>query len=158
MGVASLQLREIARGRILADILRADDLSRRCQALIRVPEGFERRIDTREGPWGCWPYQGRVSSQGYGMLCVHECGGSYMAGAHRVAYFLATGYWQWGATGRVIRHLCHNRRCCNPAHLLVGTRSDNAWDDRMRQQGVDLVAIRRDLVRGPFLPVVEVAA
>ena len=29
----------------------------------------------------------------------------------------------------VIRHRCHNRLCCNPAHLVEGTRADNKRDD-----------------------------
>jgi HNH endonuclease len=30
--------------------------------------------------------------------------------------------------GMVVRHLCFNRRCCNPDHLTVGTMHDNAMD------------------------------
>jgi len=29
----------------------------------------------------------------------------------------------------VIRHRCHNERCCNPSHLVPGTAADNKRDD-----------------------------
>jgi hypothetical protein len=29
----------------------------------------------------------------------------------------------------VVRHRCHNRRCCHPEHLEEGTRADNQRDD-----------------------------
>ena len=31
--------------------------------------------------------------------------------------------------GLMIRHLCHNRLCVNPAHLAPGTMKDNRQDD-----------------------------
>lgn len=30
--------------------------------------------------------------------------------------------------GHVIRHLCHNKNCVNPAHLATGTQYDNVMD------------------------------
>jgi len=30
--------------------------------------------------------------------------------------------------GKVVRHLCNNRRCCNPDHLDIGTHQDNMDD------------------------------
>lgn len=39
---------------------------------------------------------------------------------------------------QVVRHRCHNRRCVNPAHLIIGDRRDNLEDERERQaNGVD---------------------
>jgi hypothetical protein len=29
----------------------------------------------------------------------------------------------------VVRHRCHNRRCVNPEHLVLGSRADNKHDD-----------------------------
>lgn len=52
--------------------------------------------------------------------------------AHRVAYWLTTGEWP---ADHVVRHTCDNPPCVNPAHLLLGTHSDNTQDkmDRGRQ-------------------------
>lgn len=46
-------------------------------------------------------------------------------GAHRAAYMYAKGPIP---RGLLIRHMCHNRRCVNPAHLEVGDEKDNARD------------------------------
>jgi DNA-binding XRE family transcriptional regulator len=32
--------------------------------------------------------------------------------------------------GLQVRHQCHNRICCNPKHLLVGTHQDNKDDNK----------------------------
>jgi len=33
--------------------------------------------------------------------------------------------------GMMIRHSCHNQRCCNIEHLSIGTASDNREDDML---------------------------
>lgn len=56
-------------------------------------------------------------------------GGFLGHGAHRIAYVL----WNDGKQpGRLlVRHSCHNKPCCNPHHLDVGTHQDN-MDDMVR--------------------------
>jgi hypothetical protein len=49
--------------------------------------------------------------------------------AHRVCYALFRGE----PTGAVVRHSCDTPKCCNPAHLLLGSVQDNI-DDRVARE------------------------
>jgi hypothetical protein len=78
-----------------------------------------RELNTAEGIWShvavgtareCWPYQGRLTTKGYGQFYFNGRRHS----AHRVAYELAIGPVPSGAQ---LDHLCRNRACCNPSHL-----------------------------------------
>lgn len=84
-------------------------------------ERFERLIDKR-GPDECWPWIGGVTHGGYGRFYLAD--GVYV-GSNRAAWLLYVG------PIRADMHVCHrcdNPPCCNPAHLFVGTRSDNMTD------------------------------
>ncbi len=70
---------------------------------------------------GCWEWTGNLSTTGYGRVSL----GGQVFLAHRVAYFLANGECP---TDLLIRHTCHNRRCCNPSHLISGSSADNSQD------------------------------
>jgi hypothetical protein len=52
--------------------------------------------------------------------------------AHRVSHRLLVGAIP---DGLVVRHTCDTPRCCQPAHLIIGTQPDNVQDkvDRSRQ-------------------------
>ncbi len=78
----------------------------------------------------CWPWLGRLDAQGYGHLDLD--GRPQLA--HRLAWFFTFGTWPPNET---LDHECHNRsqcflgpkcphrRCCNPAHLIPRSRSEN---------------------------------
>lgn len=70
---------------------------------------------------GCWNWAGSCTSAGYGQLMIDR---KYWT-AHRYSY---TIYKKEIDENLIIRHICHNTRCCNPHHLLEGTHSDN-WRD-----------------------------
>lgn len=69
----------------------------------------------------CWIWRGPVNGSGYGSISWR----GKVLGAHQVAY-LRTG--KEIPYGKCILHKCDHPRCCNPAHLFLGTHSDNAKD------------------------------
>jgi hypothetical protein len=69
----------------------------------------------------CWHFCGTRNQGGYGRLTV----GGRMQVVHRLSYELFVGPI---ADGLFVLHSCDNPSCINPAHLSLGTRSDNARD------------------------------
>lgn len=93
---------------------------------------------------GCWVWQraqtgnGWRERKGYGYFRLRGEGrGGFTA--HRVVFYLTHGRWP-----NETRHTCDNKPCCNPEHLLDGTKSDNMRD------AVERGLIRR--VRGERAP------
>lgn len=91
---------------------------------IRDPSviaAFWSRVDVH-GPNECWVWKGNIRQpQGYGNFRQTR--------AHRLAYEIFHGHMP---DDPVIRHLCHNKLCCNPRHLEPGTPADNAADELAR--------------------------
>lgn len=73
-----------------------------------------------EGWDDCWLWQAATRGKGYGVF--------RKVSAHRYAYQKHRGPIP---DGLLIRHMCGNKRCVNPAHLETGTAQDN-MDDRRR--------------------------
>ena len=71
---------------------------------------------------GCWQWIGPVASHGYGRFTR---GRKWEDTAHRIAYAMSHGPIP---EGMVVRHKCDNRRCCNPAHLELGSQTKNVQD------------------------------
>lgn len=91
---------------------------------ISPQEYFDARTPTRPTD-GCWPWEGTMMSSGYGKATVEIGGRVQTIGAHKLSYILHKAA---VPRGQVVRHLCNNRRCCNPQHLVTGTHQDNAND------------------------------
>lgn len=98
-----------------------------------TPDDFWARV--RVGaPNECWEWQGALTSSGYGSLSWH---GQHVQ-AHRLAFALSGGAialpTQFRAPGRAktyrrfVLHRCDNRKCCNPAHLFLGSMRANQLD------------------------------
>lgn len=87
-----------------------------------LADRFWSKVD-RKGEDECWNWSAAVrrKDEGYGAF--------WMNGRHRpsnqVAYELSAGP---VPCGMVVCHSCDNPRCCNPAHLFIGTNLDNNDD------------------------------
>jgi hypothetical protein len=78
-----------------------------------VAELFWAKVD-RCGPQECWPWLAAHTDDGYGRFAFGPRAARHKVGAHRFAYELLVGPIPEGLQ---LDHLCHNRRCCNVAHL-----------------------------------------
>lgn len=87
----------------------------------------------------CWEWTAGGGGQGlrqlpYGSFSLPRDGrGRYpKAAAHKVAFFLAAGYW-----GGYVCHTCDNPKCVNPNHLYDGSHRQNMRDmaERNRRKG-----------------------
>ena len=75
----------------------------------------------RGAPGECWPWTGFVKQTGHGLTSIK----GRMMHTSRKAWILTHGPI---TDGLCVNHRCDNALCCNPAHMYLGTRSDNAID------------------------------
>lgn len=80
---------------------------------------LQRLIATNET--GCWEWQGRLNSNGYGW--AQRGPGHKPRVVHRIIWEHTHN--EPVPSGMQLDHLCRNRRCCNPDHMEVVTASEN---------------------------------
>lgn len=87
---------------------------------------FWQKVNVGE-PDECWPTKYRTTKKGghaaMGMMTVK--GKHIKVMTHRLAWMFTNGVIPQGL---LVLHRCGNPKCCNPAHLYLGTHSDNALD------------------------------
>lgn len=96
-------------------------MSTEIQYTPEIIERFYAKVSKTPTEQGCLEWLGGCNRGGYGIFCI----GKERFLAHRFAWILANGPIP---AGLVIRHMCHNSRCTNPAHLQTGTQADNVAD------------------------------
>jgi hypothetical protein len=69
---------------------------------------------------GCWVWQKWIAPNGYGRFVAGQYNKQY---AHRVYWMIDKGAITDGLT---VHHICHNRKCVNPAHMELLTLEENA--------------------------------
>ena len=100
-----------------------------------TPEDFWKRLKKERS--GCWNWVGATNTSGYGNVMYQ----GRAASAHRLAAFLSGLTTSIAApknrkgTGFIL-HSCDNRRCCNPAHMRVGTYAENQIEAYARRRRV----------------------
>lgn len=98
--------------------------SQECGRIVfnqRAPDRFWAKVDKSGGPDACWEWQGTRAPNRYGSVTFHNRAVS----THRLAWELTHGPI---TDGLWVLHRCDNPPCCNPAHLFLGTPTDNAQD------------------------------
>src|ERR1017187_5361843 len=95
-----------------------------------LSEKFQNRFWShvdRRGENECWPWRKGVDTHGYGQTSLTINGNRNIFLSHRLVWAFANR--REPPSGFLVIHSCvSNRRCCNPAHLRIGTHQDNSND------------------------------
>lgn len=102
----------------------------------------------------CLLWKGAVDKDGYGQVhAMNVSRGLGVTRAHQLSYVMAYGVIP---EGMVIRHMCDNPTCVNPAHLEIGTVADNNRDSyvpsRTKRKPYKL---KRKITKEDYLKIME---
>lgn len=92
----------------------ANSVARECSIKCRLLNRVEVKVD-------CWEWKGKISSAGYGEMCVKQ----KHCLTHRLSYEVFNGSIPENTN---VCHKCDNKKCLNPEHLWLGTQKENIQD------------------------------
>jgi hypothetical protein len=76
----------------------------------------------------CWLWLGRYTKDGYPLLNQRLNGKHVTHRAHRLSFNIIGG--GIPVLGMELDHICHNRACINPDHLVQVSKADNLANRR----------------------------
>lgn len=82
---------------------------------------FWAKINVTENKDECWEWKEYVDKNGYGRFKI----GRTFFPSHRVSFSLSK---KGKLSSFLVCHKCDNPKCCNPAHLFLGTQQENIDD------------------------------
>ena len=100
--------------------------------ISRLPDELRAQL-AEDYQSGCWKWLGKRTKTGYGDFGLGlKHFGIAEIHAHRLIYRLLMGAIEHN---HALHHWCHNKRCCNPAHLLPMTNGEHSrWHgERIRR-------------------------
>lgn len=94
-------------------------------------ERFMRSFTKHEGD-ACWIWNLKPDAYGYGQMGIRGAEGEMTTRkAHRVSYEIFCGKIPKNIS---VLHKCDNPICINPAHLFLGTKTDNMNDKKNKKR------------------------
>lgn len=99
----------------------------------------------------CWFWIGARKRSGYGYMVIGGRKALKHARAHRISYEIAYGPIP---AGFQVLHHCDRPNCVNPAHLFLGTHTDNMRDRNIKERfssklsACDVRNIRKESAKG----------
>ena len=87
----------------------------------------------------CWIWQGSKYKNNYGKTVW----GGKQYYAHRMSYII---FKDLILNNQVVRHICDNKLCVNPEHLIIGTQSDNILDCVKRNRHFNQLLLEEDVI------------
>lgn len=81
---------------------------------------------------GCWAWTGATNGHGYGLVNMWVGQKQTTFAPHRLQWMHCHGQIP---DGMVVMHVCDNRACVRPDHLVLGTQQANLADMRAKGRG-----------------------